>query len=218
MSQEELAGIINRSKSTLSKYESGKISIDINTLYEIAKALDIDIFQFIDEGKQDELVPAHSTPLFDGKDALYIYYYDGRSRTVVNTLLKIHYSRSEDNRIPCDCYMDFSDRKHYEECKYFYTGVVTSYELITYVMLDNLNYPMEHLMLSILNPFHRGMETWGLMLALSFKPITPLSLKFLIGPEPLERDLLNEEHLALSKSDLKTIKDLNMMLLNPSWP
>lgn len=36
---DELALIIYKSKSTISKYEKGEISIDIETLYDIADAL-----------------------------------------------------------------------------------------------------------------------------------------------------------------------------------
>ena len=45
---EQFSSMINKSKATLSKYENGTITIDIETLYEIAKALDIDMKCFID--------------------------------------------------------------------------------------------------------------------------------------------------------------------------
>lgn len=45
---EQFSAMINKSKATLSKYENGAITIDIETLYEIAQALDIDLKCFID--------------------------------------------------------------------------------------------------------------------------------------------------------------------------
>ena len=48
MSLDELAGKINKSKGTVSKYENGTVSIDIETLYKIAEALSIDIINLID--------------------------------------------------------------------------------------------------------------------------------------------------------------------------
>ena len=45
---EQFSAMINKSKATLSKYENGAITIDIETLYEIAQALDIDMKCFID--------------------------------------------------------------------------------------------------------------------------------------------------------------------------
>ena len=45
MTLEELAAAVCKSKATLSKYEKGEIVIDIETLYEIADALEIHIDQ-----------------------------------------------------------------------------------------------------------------------------------------------------------------------------
>ena len=39
MTLDDLSGIIHKSRSTISKYEKGEIAIDIETLYEIADAI-----------------------------------------------------------------------------------------------------------------------------------------------------------------------------------
>mgnify|MGYP003591549749 CR=1 FL=1 len=48
MSMEEMARKINKSKASISKYEAGKIAIDIVTLFDIAEALNISPFQLFD--------------------------------------------------------------------------------------------------------------------------------------------------------------------------
>ena len=45
MTLEALAAVICKSKSTVSKYENGEIPVDIETLYEIASALQIHVEQ-----------------------------------------------------------------------------------------------------------------------------------------------------------------------------
>lgn len=45
---EEFSKLISRSPSTVSKYESGKIIIDVETLFEIAEALTISVNQLTD--------------------------------------------------------------------------------------------------------------------------------------------------------------------------
>ncbi|HZK60682.1 MAG TPA: helix-turn-helix transcriptional regulator [Anaerovoracaceae bacterium] len=45
---EQFSKIINKSKATLSKYENGKITIDIETLLDIADALEIEFVNLID--------------------------------------------------------------------------------------------------------------------------------------------------------------------------
>ena len=48
MSTEQLARMINKSKATVSKYESGQITVDVVTLFDIAQALEIAPYQLMD--------------------------------------------------------------------------------------------------------------------------------------------------------------------------
>lgn len=47
MTLEDLSLIICKGKSTISKYENGEISIDIETMYDIANALHIHVGQLL---------------------------------------------------------------------------------------------------------------------------------------------------------------------------
>ena len=55
---EELAARIHKSKSSVSKYESGDIAVDVETLVEIANALGIDLWQLLDVDQ------VHNRPAF----------------------------------------------------------------------------------------------------------------------------------------------------------
>ena len=85
---EQFSTMINKSKATLSKYENGTITIDIETLYDIAQALNIDLKCFID----------YQPPVFHQEQVLtgnfyfntpqaYMYYFDGRIHQLVRSLL-----------------------------------------------------------------------------------------------------------------------------------
>ena len=43
MTMQELADAIHKSRATICKYESGEISVDIETLYEISQVLQVSI-------------------------------------------------------------------------------------------------------------------------------------------------------------------------------
>lgn len=218
LTQEQLANKIHKTKSTLSKYESGRIPIDVDSLYEIASVLGVDIFQFVDLDlpEQDKTI-VHGHP-FGGKENLYIYYYDGRTKRIVKTFLKLRNRQAERNQIPCSCYMDAPSFQDYEKCKYYYTGIVTHFELVSYVTLLNKSNPMEQIGLCILNPFHNNRDTWGFMFGISYNPITPFALKFLLSVNQIPDARLDPADLELTKSELKMIKNLNMMLLNTQEP
>ena len=219
LSQEQLADRIHKSKSTLSKYENGQIPIDVDSLYDIARVLDIELFQFVDVDihEAQTVAPISGLP-FGGKDHLYIYYYDGRTKRVVKTLLELKHKQAQQNHIPCYCYMDAPGFDEHVQCKYFYTGVMTHYELVSYVTLNNQSNPMEQIGFCILNPFHNNRDSWGFMFGISYNPITPFSLKFLISTNQIPNSKLQPEDLVLTKSELKMIKNLNMMLLNTQEP
>ena len=66
---EQFSAMINKSKATLSKYEHGAITIDIETLYEISQALDIDLKYFVD----------YQPPTFRSEPALHKNTYFNQS-------------------------------------------------------------------------------------------------------------------------------------------
>lgn len=222
LSQEQLAKLIFKSKSTLCKYESGQISIDIETLYRIASVLRVELSQFVDYAIP--AVPEDTPPVGSGfvkADFLNMYYYDGRTNRITQTLLELDHARAEGNTIPCRCYMDIPSFGEYEQCKYFYIGTMTQYEMLTYVMLYNQFNRTERINISILNPFHQTQRVWGIMLAISFNPITPFAIKCLLSPTPISESMLNKQvlsSLTLTKDDMKLIKKLNMVILNTSQP
>ena len=215
LSQDELAEAIHKTKSTLCKYESGQITIDVETLYEIASVLGVQIKDFVD--KAVPTAPRASSKYiraFSGNNKLHLYYYDGRTKRITRTLLVIQNGNTDDFSVPCMCYMDIPSFKEYDQCKYFYTGFMTRFELVTYVTLNNRFNPSEQIGLTILNPFQQTQDIWGLMFGISFNPISPFGVKFLVSNEDLSESELAKKEIRLTKSELKIIKDMNFMLLN----
>ena len=86
---EQFSAMINKSKATLSKYENGAITIDIETLYEISRVLDIDLKHFVDYQPptfHDE--PALHKNAYFRNSLAYMYHYDGRVRQMIRSLLR----------------------------------------------------------------------------------------------------------------------------------
>jgi len=218
MSQEQLAAKIFKSKSTLSKYESGHIPIDIDTLYSIASVLEVELSALVDYPIPSREQPALYRDPFDNAENIYMYYFDGRSNRITKTLIVLEQHQRSGNSLPCRCYMDIPAFDRHEQCKYFYIGRVIQYEMVSYIQLENQFNPTESITISILNPFHRTQHIWGIMLAISFNPITPFAIKCLLSPVKLPDVMLQKEELMLDKEDIKTFRKLNMMLLNTDSP
>ena len=74
---QQLSEKIHKSRASLSKYEAGEIVLDVETLYEISKALDVDIRQLLDAcpRKIATIPPAGqhgAEPLLPGNGALLL--------------------------------------------------------------------------------------------------------------------------------------------------
>ena len=72
MSTEQLARMINKSKATVSKYESGQITVDVVTLFDIAQALEIAPYQLMDYPMPRKKPSAPAKSPFDSSDQLYL--------------------------------------------------------------------------------------------------------------------------------------------------
>ena len=119
---EQFSAMINKSKATLSKYENGAITIDIETLYEIAQALDIDLKCFIDyQPPMFHAEPALPKNSYFNQTLAYMYYYDGRIRQMVRSLLR--FSQSVDHEsVEVTLYMGVASFSDPDRCQHLFTG------------------------------------------------------------------------------------------------
>ena len=213
LSLEQLASVIHKSKSTLSKYENGTIPIDVETLFDIAKALKIDLIQLTDYRYETSAASSLIKNPFGAHNELYIYYYDGRIKNIVKSFLTTVYNKNS-NSIECSFYMDVPSFNEIDKCHFFYVGVMNAFDLVTYLTLTNQANPMERLGFCILNTFHYNTNTWGFMFGISYNPIAPFALKFLLSTKTLPEQELTAELLSFTHNELKLMKSLNMMLLS----
>lgn len=209
----QFSELISKSKSTVSKYENGQISIDLQTLYEIAQTLNIGIHQLIDFQVENQSLPLNLNSPFGGQRHMHIYFYDGRKRRIVKSYLTIN-PRANANDFCCSFYMDIPSFENFEKCSFYYLGSVESYDLVTYVHLVNQANPMEKMCFCILNSLYYQSVTWGLMFGISYRPIAPFTLKFLMSSNPLENEEITVDRLTLTTDEIKTIKSLNMFILD----
>lgn len=73
MSMDELAQAIYKTRSAISKYENGQISVDIATLYDIANALKVSIYDLLYRNTPDiDQEYNAEVPAFSGTPPNYI--------------------------------------------------------------------------------------------------------------------------------------------------
>ncbi|WP_041140196.1 helix-turn-helix domain-containing protein [Beduini massiliensis] len=209
---DELALIIYKSKSTISKYEKGEISIDIETLYDIAAALSVNIEQLLYYKKQASTATyAKNVPsFFSHITQFYAYIYDGRSHQLIRCVFEILF-KAESQQFKTMMYMNFKDYETYQNCENTYWGYMEHFDALTNIILTNQDSPMEKASIQILAPYLDTDTKWGLFNGFSSRPMMPIATKILISKKRLNEDdeLINS--LKISKEDIRLLKLYNMM-------
>ena len=212
MTLEELARILCKNKSTVSKYETGEIVLDIETIYDISRALGIHVEQLLyctpdrvpisDSGSQ--------SAFFSGLTQFYAYYYDGRVNRIVPAVFDV-LLMSEDHRYKIMAYINFTDFSSYQNCGTAFWGYMEHYDAITNITLTNQASPMERAFCQILATFTTSDTIWGLFTGLSARPMMPVAIKMLISKKRLAMDESLMRRLKVTKEDIRLMKHYNMM-------
>ena len=202
-----LAEKIHKSKATLSKYETGEIAVDVETLFEIAEALEITPQQLLDLPPGIQKEPAQRPDNFFSQQRLCLYFYDGRHGRIVRNLLETGLDGASQT---VTLYNDIPSFAHPESCRNLYYGTVNYYDTFTNFSLSSQSNRVEQLTLCAANPFDRGSEVPCMLSGLSRYPMLPVAIKCILSPAELAEDDALKEKLILSQKDIKLIRRLNM--------
>ena len=212
MTLEALSDLVCKNKSTLSKYETGEIVLDIETIYEIARALGIHVEQLL-YCTPDRVSIQSSGPkpaFFSGLSQFYSYYYDGRFNRIIRCVFDV-LLQSEDNRYKIMMYANFQDYKSYQNCETTYWGYMEHYDAITNVILTNQDSPMEKAHGQILASYMNSDVKWGLFTGLSARPLMPVALKMLFSKKRLTENEGLRNMLKVTREDISLMKRYNML-------
>lgn len=211
MTLDELANMIHKSRATLSKYERGEISIDIDTLYELADALHVRTEQLLyapiteKNPSQREIVPA----FFQDVNRFYCYYFDGRIGKLVRSAFDV-FSRIDVNQYKIAMYMNFKDLAHYQQAENTYWGYMEHFDALTLIELTNQSNPMEKASMQILASFLDADCKWGLWNGISSRPLMPVATKMLFTKKLIQEDAAFIRELKITKDDVHRMKYYNM--------
>ena len=212
---EEFSKEINKSKATLSKYENGTITIDIETLLDIADALDVDLKSLIDYQSpriKPEVLPKN---FYFSQPKFYMYYYDGRFKRTVRSLICLSHSHEDETLINVMLYHGLESFDNPDKCQHIFTGEMKPYDTITHMSLTNQINPTERMYVCILNPMHAHSPAIGIVSGIGSNPFfAPISIKALISKEILMENEALMSVIKLDKEDYRLFKYYNMMVIN----
>jgi len=210
---DQLSDRIHKSKSTISKYERGEISVDIETLYEIADALQIHVEQLLyyRDSKRTVISSQDTIPtFFRGISQFYSYLYDGRSKSIIRCVFDV-LSETENHKYKIMMYMNYKNFENYQDCENTYWGYIEHYDALTRISLINHDTPMEKASVQILASYLDSDTKWGLFNGFSSRPMMPIAIKMLFSKTRLKEDFALIDQLKVSRDDIRLLKLYNML-------
>lgn len=218
MTLQQLADQIHKSRASVSKYETGEISLDIETLYEIAEVLNVSPNQLmnyqppIEEPPQMQVGNISKSPFFEAK-RLYFYFYDGRYNRLKDGIIDIHEIENEPGNYEATLSIS-SVTPTGRSSEVYYTGrVVYSDMLIRFTFVNQYN-TLEEDLLYIFNPLERRDYTEGLLCGISSADLMPCAFKCRVTLTPQEHTEAFKKQLLIRKQELQKWQKLNMLVVD----
>ena len=215
---QQLADRIHKSRASVSKYENGEIALDVETLWEIAEALEVRAGQLMDFGptppRAAPVVSFGKSPFFQAR-RLYFYFYDGRYRQLKDGVIDIRESEEEPGEYEASLSIS-SVTPAGRSSETYYTGkVVYSDMLIRFSFVNQYN-ALEEDLLYIFNPLDIRDATDGLLCGISTADLMPCAFKCLVTLTPQEHTEEFKKQLLITRTELRRWQQMNMLLVDNS--
>lgn len=210
-----LGKLISKSKSTISKYESGAVVPDIMTLLDICNALNIQISELFPVSINETSLSNHDN-IFNMPKIYFYYYTENHLVTSIAELI----NNKNLNTTQVRFYNGVKDTNKYaDRSSYYYEGKFTYDKTIGYFNLENINsqeIQHENIQISFTIPWNGQIDkTFFFILALTPHSV-PIVKKGLLSVKEIKNIHDYDKYLKISKDDLNKIKYNNAWILNDS--
>ena len=167
MTLDTLAEKIHKSKATVGKYEQGAISLDVDTLSEIAVVLGVSPAQLLTNVTPDKssLDPSKKEEMPDplSGERSYLYWFDGRTNRVVKSLLVCGSGNENDAAL----FYSISSFDEPSRCRALYVGQRQMHDFVTNYILANQFNKIEYIFLCTMQSLDSPTYSTGLISGIS---------------------------------------------------
>lgn len=208
MTMDELAQKLHKSKASISKYESGQISIDIVTMFEIAEVLEINPNHLLDYPSKERNSSINN--IFEKTEYLYVYHL--HNKTINTSIIKL--GISTDNYQETTLFYKIDKEPFLEQCDCVYHGKMYSYTSILSFVLRNYHNPIENILLNFFIPIRKTSLLTGMISGLNVNTLTPISYKVLLSSHPQSNTENLRKLLEIDHELFKEIKRKNAFTIS----
>ena len=210
LSLNDLSVKINKSKGTLSKYESGSIAIDIITLHEIATILQVDIVKLVESTNTESAI---TDKIFENPLPSKLYLYHSHHQKYYTSIINLGVKQKNGNMSTTLYYKTSDCEVTNIKCANIYHGSLTCSATHLNFSLINFYNKTDMLYLLFLIPIEITEAYPGLLLGLQNANMRPASTRVLLSSHPLSKNYL-EHNLKLTHKDWRRLKSGSYYSMN----
>lgn len=202
MTLSDVGKSINKSKATISKYESNQIIPDAITLLELCNCLNISINDFLPIVEEKNI---NSNMLFNpfGTNQLFLYYYTDKK--LMASIIDLSISNGN---YMCKFYNGVKNISNYQHCSYYYEGTFEANRTTAYFTLNNSSHKnnmLEKVQIVVNIPWSDNIKVCkGLILGLTPNSL-PIVKKIILSSFEIKDIHKYNEALTFSKDDVNKI-------------
>lgn len=220
LSLDELAEIVHKSKSSLSKYESGSVVLDVDTLFDIAMALHVPVEKLLDykEPSIRESAPFTARGFFNRAGLYYMYHLEASANQIVRSVIEVKYPMDDEETLTAVFYNHVVDYQNLYNCHFYYSGEMVISDLYTNFTFYNQVNAAEQVFIVVVNSLKNEYFTTGLVVGISSTYLVPVAYKAIFSHIQLEEEEMIRQTLQFSKEDLSLIRKNSALLLASALP
>ncbi len=203
MTLKELSKRLNKSISTISKYEKGCISLDMPTFLELSHIFNVPPALLLG-GAAD--ITSEGNTYSSSTDTLYMYTYDSQKRLMIQSIIERCPAINQNGVYQARLFNEVKDVKKPGECGGLYTGEYISEGFIGTYLLRNQITKQERVMISCVNNLVNPGQQLGLVSGLSNYTMLPVTFKTVISNTKITDKESLMDLLLFSKEDFKLMK------------
>lgn len=199
----ELSRRLNKSVSTISKYEKGEVIISIDTLIDICQILNIDIASLLPATSSEKNTADLERYRNYFSEKLYLYWFNGEKNCLQKAVVE-----NKNLSLSATMYYDIEDEADYYDAKYIYEGNITYSDTCTVFILVNTKPPFDIMTLRLPSLGNNADYVVGLISTIScYYQSIAMKVAACEGPLPVNEELIDS--LRITSEELKNIKRTN---------
>ena len=201
----QFSDLMGKGYSTVAKYETGMIAVDLETLLKISDILSIPVDVLCNQHAQQK----SGASLQKVPPEVYVYDYYRKTDTVVSSVIN-HYADENSEKIRATMYFD-ADVHNKTDCEFYFEGECVYGEFtINYFLKNTLN-PIDYLHLLTVQTLKKSPYSVGMMMGLKSTPFSIVSSKYIMTNRILTPAELQEirPYLEIDKETMQNIKKEN---------